>query len=162
MTTATEFSANQLVTHNGRITITSNKTGDHRTFEIKTIKKGPLEGKRTISLLTGPCNTGDYTPFAFVASKSKTVRPAVEPSHPDAVAVWGHQVLQVNVFKKKRGTSTSPSAFDRYRKMLLNLDYLLEIDAIEIQFEGRCVKCNRPLTDPTSIELGIGPICRGE
>jgi len=28
--------------------------------------------------------------------------------------------------------------------------------------EGRCGKCGRRLTDPTSIETGLGPKCRGE
>jgi hypothetical protein len=26
----------------------------------------------------------------------------------------------------------------------------------------RCRKCGRPLTDPVSIALGLGPVCRGE
>lgn len=29
-----------------------------------------------------------------------------------------------------------------------------------IQHEGLCCKCGLPLTDPESIRLGIGPICR--
>jgi hypothetical protein len=27
---------------------------------------------------------------------------------------------------------------------------------------SRCAKCSRPLTDPVSIALGMGPICRGD
>ena len=34
------------------------------------------------------------------------------------------------------------------------------LDFIEIWHEGKCCKCGRTLTDPTSIELGIGPQCR--
>jgi len=80
MTTATAehaFTAETLITHNGRITVTNNATGGHRTFEIKTIRKEghALDGKRVLSLLTGPDNTGDYTPFAFVDSWNKTIRP---------------------------------------------------------------------------------------
>ena len=33
---------------------------------------------------------------------------------------------------------------------------------IEFWHEGRCGACGRALTDPTSIELGIGPTCRGK
>ena len=32
-------------------------------------------------------------------------------------------------------------------------------DCIEIWHEGKCGKCNRPLTVPSSIETGIGPEC---
>ena len=28
-----------------------------------------------------------------------------------------------------------------------------------IQHIGKCCKCGRPLTDPESIKLGVGPIC---
>ena len=30
----------------------------------------------------------------------------------------------------------------------------------EFYHTGRCLKCNRELTDATSIEYGLGPICR--
>lgn len=33
---------------------------------------------------------------------------------------------------------------------------------LEIHHAGRCGKCGRLLTDPTSIEIGLGPKCRGE
>lgn len=32
-------------------------------------------------------------------------------------------------------------------------------ECIEIWHEGKCGKCNRPLTVPSSIETGIGPEC---
>lgn len=34
--------------------------------------------------------------------------------------------------------------------------------AIHVYHEGRCGVCGRPLIDPESILLGIGPICRGK
>lgn len=34
-------------------------------------------------------------------------------------------------------------------------------DSLEIWHEGRCGRCGRRLTDPTSIETGYGPHCRG-
>lgn len=40
-------------------------------------------------------------------------------------------------------------------------DKLEAIDEnVELLHFGNCVKCGRPLTDATSIELGIGPHCR--
>lgn len=32
-------------------------------------------------------------------------------------------------------------------------------DTLQIQHEGTCGKCGRPLTHPESIERGIGPVC---
>lgn len=32
---------------------------------------------------------------------------------------------------------------------------------IEVYHEGRCGRCGRRLTDPLSIESGLGPICQG-
>lgn len=49
----------------GTITVELNN-GKHFTYRIKTIKKGDLEGKRIVSLLTGPNNQRDYKGFAFV------------------------------------------------------------------------------------------------
>lgn len=31
----------------------------------------------------------------------------------------------------------------------------------ELLHEGRCLCCNRKLTDPISIQTGIGPVCAG-
>jgi hypothetical protein len=32
---------------------------------------------------------------------------------------------------------------------------------VEIMHIGKCIKCGKPLTDANSIEIGLGPICRG-
>jgi hypothetical protein len=34
------------------------------------------------------------------------------------------------------------------------------LEKVNIYHTGNCIKCNRPLTDLLSIELGIGPVCR--
>lgn len=33
-------------------------------------------------------------------------------------------------------------------------------EGLSVYHEGRCGRCNRLLTDPTSIETGFGPVCR--
>jgi hypothetical protein len=35
-------------------------------------------------------------------------------------------------------------------------------EQVTVFHEGRCGKCNRKLTDPTSIRIGLGPVCRGD
>lgn len=55
-----------ILTHNGKITISNPNTGNHRTFQIKTVKKGSLAGKRILSMLIGPDNEQDYLGIGFV------------------------------------------------------------------------------------------------
>lgn len=55
-----------IATYNGKITVKNPKTGEHRTFQIKTVRKGKLEGKRIVSMLYGPDNCSDYRGFGFV------------------------------------------------------------------------------------------------
>jgi hypothetical protein len=33
-------------------------------------------------------------------------------------------------------------------------------NGVEIMHMGKCIKCGKPLTDATSIEIGLGPVCR--
>lgn len=35
-------------------------------------------------------------------------------------------------------------------------------ECVEVWHEGKCGRCGRQLTDPESISLGIGPVCRGK
>ena len=55
-----------VLTHNGTITVSNSKTKQHRTFKIKTVKNGPLKGKRVLSMLIGPDNENDFIGIAFV------------------------------------------------------------------------------------------------
>jgi hypothetical protein len=126
---------------NGRYTIESTKTGEHRTFWIKT--QGPdrnfAPGQRIVSLLTGSENDDphSYTGFGFVTEQG------------------------INVWTSKRGQDRK---FEEYAELLwsLALDGAFSPWAdkgFRIQQEGQCIKCNRPLTTPESIRRGIGPIC---
>lgn len=120
--------------YNGFVTVHNPETGNHRTFRISTCKSGNLEGKRVVGLLTGPDNTSDYTGFGFVNDDG-------------SITVW----------KKHRG-----SIYDRHADILSRSEYYETVKRLEYQFSVKCRVCNRDLTDPESIELGIGPICRGE
>jgi|SRR5215469_1134653 len=119
--------------HNGRITIRSPRTGEHRTFKVATAKGGKLEGKRIVSLLTGSDNGdyGDWTGFGFADERG--------------VSVW----------QRHRGT-----AFEKFGSMLQYPEHYIALGC-EYLVEGRCRKCNRILTHPESIETGLGPVCGG-
>lgn len=131
---------------NGKYTIQNRTTGEHRTFMVKTqapdAKFAP--GTRIVALLTGSDNDSDasYQGFGFVNF--------------DGIRVW----------TAKRGTEAGKkSAWEHYAAMLWSL--AVDSGASEyaekysLLMEGRCVKCNRVLTEPESIRTGIGPVCDG-
>jgi hypothetical protein len=125
-----------IFTHNGTFTVTSNKTGSHRTFQVRTQKPDAkfAPGSRIISMLTGPDNHADYTGFGFVNDNGK-------------IYLWA-----------KKQTPT----FRAYATMLENMAGHVQAGNIVVQAATKCRKCNRKLTDPISIETGIGPICAGK
>lgn len=125
---------------NGHYTIKSGQTGDHRTFRIRTQPEDAdfAPGKRIVGLLTGPDNEVSYTGFAFIDD--------------DGIFVWS----------KKRGEGL----WATYAEMLWSLALDGEKSpwtkkGYSLMVEGRCIKCNRLLTEPSSLETGVGPVCAG-
>jgi hypothetical protein len=55
---------------------------------------------------------------------------------------------------------TTPSALaigyvlDKVEKGLKGID-----DVVELRHVGKCLRCNRELSDPASIDRGLGPVC---
>lgn len=120
-------------THNGKLTVVSHRTGEHRTFRIKTQDKDArfAPGERIVSLLIGPDNVSSYKGFGFVMPDGR-------------IAVW----------KKDRGT--------KYEELARFLEKLGEHEAagrVDVHWSVLCRRCNRELTTPESIESGIGPVC---
>lgn len=124
------------ITHNGRFTVKSTRTGEHRTFQIRTqdAKATFAPGKRVLSLLTGSDNEADYTGFAFVDD------------------------FGIHVWEKKRT--------EQYTALARMLEYLQKHEdagRVEVYAETTCRKCNRALTTPDSVKTGLGPTCaRGD
>lgn len=75
-----------VLTHNGEITLTNPKTGNHRTLKIKTVKNGNLKGKRILSLLIGSDNNHDYLPIGFVGDSGIYVWRKYQNSQYDKIA----------------------------------------------------------------------------
>jgi hypothetical protein len=131
-----------LAKYNGEITVYNPKTGEHRTFRVKTALKGKLKGERILSLLVGSDNTADYKGFASVK--------------PDGmVRVW-YDYRGANV------KGAAKSIWERYADLLVRADHWAAKHGLEYLHSVKCRKCNHPLTDPISISLGIGPVCRGD
>ena len=119
---------------NQLITVKNLKSGEHRTFAIKTCQKGSLAGKQLVALLIGPENESDYQAFGFIDDFGvKVWRSKDTPTfRVFAAMIEQHLGLKANGFEFK------------------DFDWLAS---------KRCQRCNRTLTDPLSIERGIGPEC---
>jgi hypothetical protein len=92
------------------------------------------------SLLVGPENTRDYAVIGVIR--------------------WDRRYPSPQFFLKK-GTSPTPAT----QGFVWLLDQLYNPKApnhwgqVEMYHMGACGRCGRPLTDPESIQRGLGPIC---
>ena len=124
---------------NGSFTIRNRETNEHRTFRVKTQKADAkfAPKSRVVSLLNGPDNTSDYQGFGFV--------------NDNGISVW----------RKYQGQNQR-SAYEWYAEMLWELatDPSSRFhEKYDLMVEKSCIRCNRKLTHPTSLDTGIGPEC---
>lgn len=123
-----------IAVHDCTVTLVSPRTGDHRTFRIKTERKGKLEGKRIISLLTGPNNEANYVGFGFV----------------DVDGV-------INVWRRYRADD-GRSLHERFADIFHRPSHW-EGKGVKFMISLNCRRCARKLTHPESITNGYGPEC---
>lgn len=118
----------------------------HRTFSVERQAADAefAAGRRMVYLFEAAGHERKWTPFGFVA---------------DGAVKW-----PIGVWTKHRGTD-----FETYGNLLTHMivggfrrftgpDG--EPHPYEIMLSRRCFRCDRRLTDPESIERGIGPECR--
>lgn len=114
-------------------TITSTKTGTSFTYRIA---QGRGENAPFFaSVLTGPDNTSDYTYMGILNTNSGVVFPT----------------------QSSKVAADAPS-FRALNWFLANLTD----ERVEFRHEGRCGRCGRALTVPSSIDSGLGPECAGK
>jgi hypothetical protein len=121
---------------NAVFTLVSKKTGQRFTFRVRKsdteAKNGPE--RFWVDLLTGPNNASDFTYIAWLRS---------------------------GIVHQKRSNEKNPFSYKAIAWFLTQIWYDVPcLDKVEFHHEGRCGKCGRPLTDPESIQVGLGPICR--
>lgn len=116
---------------NSTVTIKSVKTGKHFTYKVKKHREKEL---RFVSVLYDGDDNYNYIGCIFEAG----------------------------AFKHTKGSKCLPTAesFRAFNWTWANVRKLTIPDYLEIWHEGRCGRCGRKLTEPESIRLGIGPICR--
>jgi hypothetical protein len=122
---------------NATLTVTSNATGARFTFRVRQ-PKPDATAPFFVSVLTGPDNETAYT---FVGSLFPDgtyrhgKRSTIAPDAPSArAAAWFFGLVLAGNFAK------------------------LDAQCV-VQHAGKCCRCGRKLTVPSSIETGIGPEC---
>ncbi len=139
MTTATAPAP--IAIQNGTYTIRNRHTGDYRTFRLRTQKEEArfAPGERILSLLTGSDNENSYTGIGFVRDRELRTWSRVAGTQFTTLGQMFMLVVLNEVAPAKLGGSWQ--------------------DHYEVMHAGTCVRCNRKLTRPESIESGIGPEC---
>ena len=115
----------------GRYTV-SFPDGSHKTIRVRTQEEDDsfMPGRVLLDYLSGPSNESDYTGFAHVTAEG-----------------W------VSIWSKHRENHSLRDAV----KILLNNPQAAALGYAEQS--GRCARCGRTLTVPTSIHQGFGPEC---
>ena len=117
--------------------------GASNRYTFKVTRKDPSEGYAVayfVSLLTGPENTTDYTYLGMLDCVTGQVRLTRKSSYTDA---------------------STPVLAIRWALRLIWAEKTLPAPAA-ILHAGRCGRCGRLLTVPSSIETGFGPECAGK
>jgi hypothetical protein len=125
--------------HDGIVSILNPKTGNHRTFRIKTLRGSWRTGQRILEILDGPDNTRDYRMFAWVKSTG--------------IEMMGNY--------RYPGVDGEPNDWEKFAAMIENPQRFIRW-GLEYNISGHCRRCGRVLTTPRSVSLGIGPTCEGK
>lgn len=123
---------------NGTYTVSSSQSKTHKVFRIRTCRSGNLKDKRIISIKDSNANFG-WMGFGFVSD--------------NGIQVW-------NKFKKLDNYSEMSRCLWSLVTERENSPYLGV--GMSVQESCTCIRCNRELTDPVSIERGVGPECAGK
>jgi hypothetical protein len=141
----TDASAVKSFVHAGdaRFTLVSTASGKRITFRVayprdRETNKVKRDGLMFVSVLTGADNETSYSYLGFIT-------PTGEYRHGGAKA-------------KVHADAPSARAFDWFYR---NLRQNHLSDQMEFWHEGRCGRCGRTLTVPSSIASGFGPECIG-
>ena len=148
--------------HNGTYTVASPRDG-HFILKLHTAQSGALKGRRIISCRFG-AKTREFAGVAFWDDEAKSVD--VWRRHRGA-----NSRFPINgFFVEDKGWSPIEQRLAIWCDLVLRGDVTGESGGgrgywgsagYTLHLEGRCVICNRKLTDPESIETGIGPVCAG-
>jgi hypothetical protein len=119
-------------------TLQSRRTGNRFTFSVRRPEDKPQGGLWFVGLLSGPDNTSDFQYVGLV--REGTLGQRFEHGRKSRVSPDAPSVVAIDWFLRQLAKNQLP-------------------DAVEVWHEGRCCRCARPLTVPSSVASGIGPEC---
>jgi hypothetical protein len=115
------------------LTIKSRRSGERFTFRVSLSDDGQLYW---VKVLTGPDNTRAYQYLGHWRGKRYFTHGSKSKIGPNAPSTLAYTFLATAL---ERGGGLPP--------------------LLEVLHEGRCGRCHRKLTVPSSIKSGIGPDC---
>jgi hypothetical protein len=121
-----------------RFTVVSPKTGNRFTYKVSRKEVDGGKVLHFVKVLTGQDNDSDYTFLGTIfdgREYRRSFKSSIGPQAPSAVAfAW----------------------------LVSRLVAGKDLAGVSVHHEGRCGRCGRTLTVPSSIETGFGPECAGK
>lgn len=119
---------------NATVTLVSKTTGNRFTYKVRASEDGAVH---FVSLLNGPDNESQYAYFGYVRR-----------------GVFFHGGRKAKVAETAPSARGFKWAFEQFSAGQMPA-------SLEVWHEGRCGRCGRKLTVPSSIASGFGPECEG-
>lgn len=116
---------------NARFTLVSKKTGTRFTYKVKA----GTDDRFFVSVLTGSDNESDYVYIGTIFADGAFRHGSKSTIGKDAKSVQAFAFVWARIIKGELHSE------------------------VECWHEGRCGKCGKTLTVPSSIESGLGPEC---
>lgn len=119
---------------NALFTVVSKKTGTRFTFRVRAPKDAQGSTPLFVQVLTGSNNDADYTFLGTIFDGAKFVHGKKSKLTPDAPSAKAFAWFWTAVQAK-------------------------QLTSMDVYHHGRCCKCGRTLTVPSSVLSGVGPEC---
>ncbi len=141
-------------------TFTLEGSGVHLTLSVKTARKGHFEGKRIISIMVGSDNESDFLGIANLELNGslRVWRKAENCRRNPATGEYltAKQVESVIRLIMEHGRVGEVNGAEVFKEFECNGR------SYKLMTSVRCCRCNRKLTNPESVQAGIGPECAGK
>lgn len=144
---------------NGEFTLSNLTRGDHITLRLKTRKR--WENRRVWEMMIGSDNTSDYQGFAHLGEDGSIIpwrnkAPVLYKKNPKSGAWFtleeGLSLVRFIMAEGRFGAVHGEG--ETVEKQFTKGGMLYSL-----QRSCRCARCNRLLTNPESIQFGMGPEC---
>ena len=141
--------------------MTLNTIMSHELVGTENIYRYMTGGHAVVTLQS---DTGVHHTYMFKAPNN---RKKGEDTMFVSTLVNGNEWVYVGMYKNKDFHLTKASKFGRESATVKGVAFIMRLmlkpgfsnEHMHLFHEGICSRCGRPLTNPASIALGIGPVC---